>query len=95
MLQSFVSGCCMSLCESTQSTRNTVGQMDVWVKRPQFLSQSASQEKFEQYSVLFHIGNSLFIHVLDVGRNIRGTKREYSSKPLKHSIAKRMLVFKR
>ena len=27
--------------------------------------------------------------------NIRGTQREYSSKPLKHSIVKRILVFKR
>ena len=26
---------------------------------------------------------------------VRGTQREYSSKPLKHSIAKRILVFKR
>ena len=26
---------------------------------------------------------------------IRGTQREYSSKPLKHSIVKRILVFKR
>ena len=60
MLQSFVSGCCMSLCESTQSTRNTVGQMDVWVKRPQFLSQSASQEKFEQYSVIYTRISSTF-----------------------------------
>ena len=28
-------------------------------------------------------------------QNIRGTQREYSSKPLKHSIVKRILVFKR
>ena len=27
--------------------------------------------------------------------NLRGTQREYSSKPLKHSIVKRILVFKR
>ena len=26
---------------------------------------------------------------------VRGTQREYSSKPLKHSIVKRILVFKR
>ena len=26
---------------------------------------------------------------------LRGTQREYSSKPLKHSIVKRILVFKR
>ena len=28
-------------------------------------------------------------------RNIRGTQREYSSNPLKHSTVKRILVFKR
>ena len=27
--------------------------------------------------------------------DIRGTQREFSSKPLKHSIVKRILVFKR
>ena len=27
--------------------------------------------------------------------DIRGTQREYSSKPLKHSILKRIIVFKR
>ena len=30
----------------------------------------------------------------EIGK-IRGTQREYSSKPLKHSIVKRILVFKR
>ena len=34
------------------------------------------------------------IHVMHTTVN-RGTQREYSSKPLKHSIAKRILVFKR
>ena len=29
-----------------------------------------------------------------IGRHFRGTQREYSSKPLKHSIVKRILVFK-
>ena len=29
------------------------------------------------------------------GAGSRGTQREYSSKPLKHSIVKRILVFKR
>ena len=33
------------------------------------------------------------MYVTDVW--IRGTQREYSSKPLKHSIVKRILVFKR
>ena len=28
-------------------------------------------------------------------KELRGTQREYSSKPLKHSIVKRILVFKR
>ena len=30
-----------------------------------------------------------------VTRHVRGTQREYSSKPLKHSIVERILVFKR
>ena len=30
-----------------------------------------------------------------VGDTNRGTQREYSSKPLKHTIVKRILVFKR
>ena len=30
-----------------------------------------------------------------IGRYIRGTQREYSSKPHKHSIVERTLVFKR
>ena len=32
---------------------------------------------------------------LAVRRAFRGTQREYSSKPLKHSIIERILVFKR
>ena len=31
----------------------------------------------------------------EIKTNIRGTQREYSSKPLKHSIVERILVFKR
>ena len=31
---------------------------------------------------------------VNVGSFLRGTQREYSSKPLKHSIVKRILVFK-
>ena len=36
-------------------------------------------------------------HVVQVHvcRKLRGIQREYSSKPLKHSIVKRILVFKR
>ena len=30
-----------------------------------------------------------------IGQPIRGTQREYSSKPLKHSIVERISVFKR
>ena len=35
------------------------------------------------------------IENLSSHRYLRGTQREYSSKPLKHSIVKRILVFKR
>ena len=33
--------------------------------------------------------------VLETEPRVRGTQREYSSKPLKHSTVKRILVFKR
>ena len=35
------------------------------------------------------------LYFITYSRKDRGTQREYSSKPLKHSIVKRMLVFKR
>ena len=35
------------------------------------------------------------IENLSSHRYLRGTQREYSSKPLKHGIIKRILVFKR
>ena len=31
----------------------------------------------------------------EIKEEYRGTQREYSSKPLKHSVVKRILVFKR
>ena len=34
------------------------------------------------------------VHVVYQLPKIKGTQREYSSKPLKHSIVKRILVFK-
>ena len=36
-----------------------------------------------------------FLRLTDLFPRNRGTQREYSSKPLKHSIVKRILVFKR
>ena len=38
---------------------------------------------------------SLTFRTLSLLDLIRGTQQEYSSKPLKHSIVKRILVFKR
>ena len=32
---------------------------------------------------------------MTIAKYIKGTQREYSSKPLKHRIVKRILVFKR
>ena len=40
-------------------------------------------------------GDQITLQVAADLYNIRGTQREYSSKPLKHSIVKRVLVFKR
>ena len=40
--------------------------------------------------------NFIFSRIWEyLGANIRGTQQEHNSKPLKHSIVKRMLVFKR
>ena len=38
----------------------------------------------------FRLGNVQIDHMI-----VQGTQREYSSKPLKYSIVKRILVFKR
>ena len=38
---------------------------------------------------------AIFSDFYQAGYYDRGTQREYSSKPLKHSIVKRVLVFKR
>ena len=40
-------------------------------------------------------GNNSDVVVESYNLAIRGTQREYSAKPLKHSIVKRILVFKR
>ena len=40
-------------------------------------------------------GLSYLVETLRQNTQVRGTQREYSSKPLKHSIVKRILVFKR
>ena len=47
-----------------------------------------------QHNFLTHIFS--MIHSVEIAfLSIRGTQREYSSKPLKHSIVERILVFKR
>ena len=38
---------------------------------------------------------SPFMVLTTVGKKVRGTQREYSSKPLKHGIVKLILVFER
>ena len=45
------------------------------------------QTKTKHYNMIF--SSIIYINI------IRGTQREYSSKPLEHSIVKRILVFKR
>ena len=64
----------------------------------------AATVRRESFSVclIFFIRVSIAIYLVDktTYRNFqvprtRGTQREYSSKPLKHSIGKRVLVFKR
>ena len=51
--------------------------------------------KDKNLPVLFLHKNKKRGDLVNLGNGIRGTQREYSSKPLKHSIVKRILVFKR
>ena len=46
-------------------------------------------------TVIYRVLSVLHFSVSKDCNDIRGTQREYSSKPLKHSIVKRILVFKR
>ena len=46
-------------------------------------------------TVIYRVLPILHFSVSKDCNDIRGTQREYSSKPLKHSIVKRILVFKR
>ena len=46
-------------------------------------------------TVIYRVLPVLHFSVSKDCNDIRGTQREYSSKPLKHSIVKRILVFKR
>ena len=47
------------------------------------------------FFIFFLLFLFFFIFIIIVIIIIRGTQREYSSKPLKHNIVKRILVFKR
>ena len=46
-------------------------------------------------TVIYRVLPVLHFSVSKDCNDIRGTQREYSSKPLKHSILKRIIVFKR
>ena len=68
-----------------------------FITRQKFLSSAIG---LIQFSTRSHLDSSLvsstLFHPLHSGpRLFRGTQREYSSKPLKHSIVERILVFKR
>ena len=45
--------------------------------------------------LVFKVGRKTYVLLSRFRCYFRGTQREYSSKPLKHSIVKRILVFKR
>ena len=53
------------------------------------------QQRHLKYTVYMRFNQFIEIMITDSHTNPRGTQREYSSKTLKHSIVKRILVFKR
>ena len=53
------------------------------------------RRKVELYLFLSTHRESLLCRILQMLSTAKGTKRENSSKPLEHSIVKRILVFKR
>ena len=54
---------------------------------------SRGEKKRNNYQPILH--DKVNCLALLFCRELRGTQREYSSKPLKHRIVKRILVFKR
>ena len=62
---------------------------------PKDFNQSTSLESYLKLQWVYSNTSTIIIRTLYVSSINRGTQREYSSKPLKHSIVKRILVFKR
>ena len=58
-----------------------------------YATQQMDKEKLKQKGKVLRVKG--VYASLSLLRLSRGTQREYSSKPLKHSIVKRILVFKR
>ena len=61
------------------------------IRIQQFWRLSEDVSKLKKIGQCFQV--SIYFHPLHPW--LRGTQREYSSKPLKHSIVKLILVFKR
>ena len=59
------------------------------------LALDSKQSFYCNYSTLDSHTDTVICHAFAYSSRCRGTQREYSSKPLKHSIVKRILVFNR
>ena len=81
-----------------QQTRNAA-RSTITVVRKQIIAAASDQlVSFFKRSFLLHVLNSFFLidFVVTLFATLgRGTQREYSAKPLEHSIVKRILVIKR
>ena len=62
---------------------------------PKDFNQSTSLESYLKLQWVYSNTSTIIIRTLYVCNINRGTQQEYSSKPLKHSVVKRILVFKR
>ena len=60
-----------------------------------FISMLGESDQRHQSGIRLNISEYTLSDLGDLSNLIRGTQREYSLKPLKHSIVKRILVFKR
>ena len=77
-------------CSSTKTSLNDSSQCDARADKS-----SKGELKVKNILEIDLISLSSAKEQRKQSREYRGTQREYSSKPLKHSIVKRILVFKR
>ena len=72
-----------------KETRKRIIDLYLVGEGPSAISRSVRVTKGAVWKIIRH--NETLVHMMPL---VRGTQREYSSKPLKYSIVKRILVFK-